>query len=74
MSILPILAAGMVMRKLVRAGFRFLHVKGSHYFFHHPIKNRITSVPLHGGKDIGRNLLRKIIKQAGLSIEEFLKL
>jgi len=74
MSILPILAARLVMRKLVRAGFRFMYTKGSHYFFHHPLKNRITSVPLHGGKDIGRNLLRKIIKQAGLSIEEFLRL
>ena len=74
MSILPILAAKAVMRKLGRAGFRFIHVKGSHYFFHHPLKNRITSVPLHGGKDIGRNLLRKILKQAGLSVEEFLAL
>ncbi|MBI4132402.1 MAG: type II toxin-antitoxin system HicA family toxin [Candidatus Sungbacteria bacterium] len=62
------------MRKLTRAGFHFLYTKGSHYFFHHPLKNRITSVPLHGGKDIGRNLLRKTIKQAGLTIEEFLKL
>ena len=74
MSVLPILAARAVMRKLARAGFRFIYTKGSHYFFHHPLKNRITSVPLHGGKDIGRNLLRKIIKQAGLSVEEFLKL
>ena len=74
MSILPILTARTVMRKLVRAGFRFLYAKGSHYFFHHPLKDRITSVPLHGGKDIGRDLLRKIIKQAGLSVQEFLKL
>ena len=32
MSILPILSARAVMRKLVRAGFRFLYAKGSHYF------------------------------------------
>ena len=34
----------------------------------------MTSVPMHGGKDIGRGLLTKILKQAGLSVKEFLKL
>ena len=74
MSILPILTARQVIQKLVRAGFRFIYAKGSHYFFRHPITNRITSVPVHGGKTIGRGLLSKIIKQAGLSIKEFIKL
>ena len=74
MSILPILAARIVIQKLIRAGFRFVYAKGSHYFFRHPITKRITSVPVHGGKDIGRNLLSKIIKQAGISIKEFIKL
>jgi len=62
------------MRKLAHAGFRFLYAKGSHYFFQHPVTKRITSIPMHGGKDIGRNLLNKIIKQAGLSVKDFLKL
>ncbi|OGN00325.1 MAG: hypothetical protein A2651_00245 [Candidatus Yanofskybacteria bacterium RIFCSPHIGHO2_01_FULL_42_12] len=74
MSILPILTARIIMRKLAHAGFRFLYAKGSHYFFQHPVTKRITSIPMHGGKDIGRNLLNKIIKQAGLSVKDFLKL
>lgn len=74
MSILPILTARAVMRKLVCAGFRYIYTKGSHYFFQHSVTNRITSVPLHGGKNIGRGLLSKIIKQAGLSVREFIKL
>ena len=74
MSILPILAARAVIQKLICGGFRFLYAKGSHYFFQHPITKRMTSVPMHGGKDIGRNLLTKILKQAGLTIKEFLKL
>ncbi len=73
MSILPILTARAIMQKLIRAGFRFIYAKGSHYFFQHPITNRITSVPVHGGKNIGRGLLSKIIKQAGISIKEFIK-
>ncbi|MEK7117718.1 MAG: type II toxin-antitoxin system HicA family toxin [Patescibacteria group bacterium] len=74
MSILPILSAREVMRKLHRGGFLFTHTKGSHHFFHHMVSNRTTSVPLHGGNDIGRKLLSKIIKQTGLSVEEFNKL
>ena len=71
MSILPVVSAKELMRKLRRGGFLFTHVKGSHHFFYNIITNRTTSVPLHGGNDIGRNLLGKIIKQAGLSVEEF---
>ena len=55
MSVLPILAARVIIRKLIRA-----------------ITSRITSIPLHGGKDIGRGLLRKIVTQAGLTVKEFL--
>ena len=71
MSILPVVSAKELMRKLRRGGFLFTHAKGSHHFFYNIITNRTTSVPLHGGNDIGRNLLSKIIKQAGLSVEEF---
>lgn len=74
MSILPVLTARAVIQKLIRGGFRFLYAKGSHYFFQHPITKRMTSVPMHGGKDIGRGLLSKILKQAGLTIKDFLKL
>ena len=74
MSILPILTARAVIQKLTRADFRFIYAKGSHYFFQHPITNRITSVPMHAGKNIGRGLLGKIIKQAGISVKEFIKL
>lgn len=73
MSILPILTARAIMQKLARAGFRVLYTRGSHYILKHPITKRITSVPMHGSKDIGRGLLKEIIKQAGLSIEQFLK-
>lgn len=53
MSVLPVMSAKEVMRKLQRGGFLFTHAKGSHHFFHNIIKNRTTSVPLHGGNDIG---------------------
>ncbi len=74
MSILPVLGFRAVASKLIRAGFRHIKTKGSHYIFHHPITGLTTSVPSHGGKDIGRGLLAKILKEAGISIEKFLKL
>lgn len=74
MSIIPVLAARVVIRKLIRAGFQYAKSHGSHQYYFHPITKRMTSVPVHGGNTIGRNLLTQIIKQAGLTIERFLKL
>ena len=73
MSILPILTARVVIKKLLRAGFRHIYTKGSHYYFKHYISGRITSVPYHS-KSLGRGLLTKIIKQAGLTVKQFLDL
>ena len=74
MSVLPVLAAREVIRRLTRAGFLHVKTQGSHYIFLNPKTDRVTSVPLHGGKDIGRGLLGKILKQADISVEEFLNL
>ncbi|OHA89892.1 MAG: hypothetical protein A2832_02015 [Candidatus Zambryskibacteria bacterium RIFCSPHIGHO2_01_FULL_44_22b] len=74
MSILPILTARAVLQKLARAGFRVVATRGSHYILEHLITKNKTSVPMHGRKDIGRGLLTEILKQAGLTVKDFLKL
>jgi len=74
MSILPMLVAREVIRRLLRAGFSYVKTRGSHYIFQNLKTGRMTSVPVHGGKNIGRGLLSKILKQAGLSVKEFIKL
>lgn len=74
MSILPVLTARIVVKKLLRAGFRYLYTKGSHQHFWNPKSGRVASVPTHGNKDIGRGLFSKIIKQAGLTVKQFLDL
>lgn len=74
MSILPILAARVVIRKLIRAGFRYIGARGSHQFYRHIVTKRTASIPIHGGNTIGRGLLKKIMEQAGLSLKEFLDL
>lgn len=74
MSIIPILSARAVIRKLIRAGFRYAKSHGSHQYYIHPITKRMTAVPIHGGNTIGRKLLKEILGQAGITVEQFLEL
>jgi len=53
-------------------GFEAIRQRGSHIVMRHP-DGRTTVVPIHTGEDIGRGLLRKIIRDARLDVEEFLR-
>jgi predicted RNA binding protein YcfA (HicA-like mRNA interferase family) len=67
------LPARKVIKVLSVLGFRVVRRRGSHVVLKHP-DGRITVVPVHAGEKIGIGLLLKIIKDAKLSREEFLKL
>lgn len=62
-----------VMKALGVLGFERVRQRGSHVVLKHP-DGRMTVVPVHSGEDIGVGLLLKIIKDARVSKEEFLKL
>jgi predicted RNA binding protein YcfA (HicA-like mRNA interferase family) len=49
---------------LKKEGWKLEHVRGSHHVMHKDGKT--ISIPVHAGKDIGRGLLNKLLKQAGL--------
>jgi predicted RNA binding protein YcfA (HicA-like mRNA interferase family) len=69
---LPALSFRQVVRTLERLGFEIDHVTGSHYRLKHSQDSRRTTVvPRHSG-DIKRGVLRAIIRQAGLTVDEFL--
>jgi len=71
---LPALRPREVIRALERAGFFLHHSTGSHHYFKHTTKpGRIVTVPVHPG-DLKRSVLASILKQAGLTTEEFLDL
>jgi predicted RNA binding protein YcfA (HicA-like mRNA interferase family) len=71
---LPALSSDQVRRALVRAGFLVHRIKGSHHHLRHPSRPGARSVvPMHRG-DLPAGTLRAIIKQAGLSLDEFLDL
>ncbi len=59
-----------VLRALQKLGFAQTSQKGSHAKFKHP-DGRWTVVPIHGSKEIDRCLLRKIISECEVTVDEF---
>jgi len=72
-SKLPILSGEKLCKVLGKIGYEIDHQTGSHIIVRHikPPHRRIT-IPNH--KVIAKGTLRKIIKESGLSLEEFKKL
>jgi predicted RNA binding protein YcfA (HicA-like mRNA interferase family) len=73
MSRLPALKPAEVERALRRAGYTLDHSRGSHRYYRHPDRSGLVTLPFHSGT-LKRGLLFAIIKQAGLTVEEFRKL
>ena len=71
---LPVLKPKQVVAALLRAGFYIHHQRGSHARLLHRTNPELrVTVPIHN-KDLPPSLLKhRILKQAGLSEEEFLK-
>jgi predicted RNA binding protein YcfA (HicA-like mRNA interferase family) len=73
-SKLPILKPEELIKLLEKIGFSCTRKsKGSHFRYKHP-DGRKTTVPVHKGKDISRGLLRKILRDVDISVEELNKL
>jgi predicted RNA binding protein YcfA (HicA-like mRNA interferase family) len=73
---LPVLKPRELVALLERLGFHERDLKAtSHRRFVHP-DGRRTTVPVHPGRDVGRGLLRKILKDISISpqdLDELLK-
>lgn len=73
MSIIPVFTARQMISLLLKAGFKILRQKGSHVRLQHQITKRATTVAMHVGT-LSRDLATKILKQAGISVSEVLRL
>jgi predicted RNA binding protein YcfA (HicA-like mRNA interferase family) len=60
-----------VVRFLEFLGFVQVRQKGSHKFFRHA-DGRTATVPDHKGENLGRGILAKILRDAGVKPAEFL--
>lgn len=59
-----------VARKL---GFSQTRQSGSHQRWNHP-DGRAVTIPIHGGREIGPPLFFKIVRELGITLEEFQRL
>ncbi len=68
----PVLKPREVVARLEALGFVEVRQRGSHKQFRHS-DGRVTTVPVHSGRDISPILLRQICKDIGLTVPEFLQ-
>jgi predicted RNA binding protein YcfA (HicA-like mRNA interferase family) len=62
-----------VIARLRASGMQFdRQARGSHEIWFNPATNRYTTIPNHPG-DMPEGTLRAILKQAGITAEEFLR-
>jgi predicted RNA binding protein YcfA (HicA-like mRNA interferase family) len=71
---LPLVSGERVVRALKRAGFIELRQKGSHVSLERRIGDQVfkTVVPMHS--ELAKGTLSDILKQCGISLDEFLQL
>jgi predicted RNA binding protein YcfA (HicA-like mRNA interferase family) len=62
-----------VLRALLRAGFEERHRRGSHRFLVHE-SGKSLLFAFHEGERLGPKILAKMLKDAGISQDEFRKL
>jgi predicted RNA binding protein YcfA (HicA-like mRNA interferase family) len=71
MSHLPVISGDQFAKTVKKIGYNWDHTEGSHMILLHPSGRRL-SVPRH--PELGRGLLRALIRDAGLSRKEFISL
>ena len=74
MAKLPIISGRETVRKFELVGYRVKRQRGSHIRMKHPSnpKCKPLSVPDHAA--LGKGLLHKLLRDADMTVEEFLKL
>lgn len=73
MSKLPVVSGMKVVKALAKIGYEIDHQTGSHMILRQKeAPHRRLTVPRH--KEIAKGTLRALIRQAGLTVEEFLEL
>ena len=72
MSYIPVVDPKTMEKVLFHLGFVRIRQKGSHVLYRHPDVRYIT-VPFHA-RNLPKTLIRKILREIGISVEEFKKI
>lgn len=71
MSRLPVCSGQEAIRAFQKLGYQVDHQTGSHIILRHPLMRRLT-VPHH--RELAKGTLRALIREAGITKEEFVNL
>ncbi|MDP3883055.1 MAG: type II toxin-antitoxin system HicA family toxin [Candidatus Staskawiczbacteria bacterium] len=71
MAKLPIISGKIAVKVFLKIGYRVVRQKGSHIRLCHETRRPLT-IPNH--KILGKGLIRKLLRDSQLSLEEFLEL
>lgn len=72
---LPKVTGKEVERALLKVGWYLHHSKGAHFYYKHPnFSGKRVTIPMHSGETLAPKTLKSILEQAGLSVEDFIKL
>ena len=69
---LPRVSASDAIRALEKAGFFLARQSGSHRIYKNAEGRRVT-VPYHSGKELHPKILKSILRDADMTVEEFLE-
>jgi len=67
---LPVVDFETMDRLLRKLGFELVRQKGSHVFYRHP-DGRTTTLPSHASRDLARPLVREILRETEITVEQF---
>lgn len=74
MGKLNIISAKKMLKILRVLGFELIRSKGSHHFFLNKNNNKTTVIPIHNNEDLGPGILKDILRDIDVSVDEYEKL
>ena len=74
MTKLPVFSGRQVVKRFERLGYKVVRQRGSHIRLVHPSKSSCKPLTVPDHAELGRGLLRKLLRDAQITLEEFLKL
>ncbi|MDR2655528.1 MAG: type II toxin-antitoxin system HicA family toxin [Oscillospiraceae bacterium] len=70
---LPIIPSKELLKYLIKYGCIHVSTKSSHFKISYPATGKISVVPIHTGKDLGRGMLAAILKELDIDAVDFIK-
>jgi predicted RNA binding protein YcfA (HicA-like mRNA interferase family) len=71
---LPAVTGPQAIRAFTKVGYVLTRIRSSHHVLKRPGSPKVLPVPVHGSRPLKPGTLRSLIRDAGLTVEEFIAL